>query len=214
MRHSALPVPRIALTGGVASGKSTVARLFQALGAKLIDTDQIAREVVAPGTPALAQLAHRFGPGILQADGTLDRSRLRDIVFADPAARADLEAITHPAIRERVTALCASVGGPYQIVAVPLLVETNTQRNYDRVLVVDCDPALQVARLMQREGMRREEAQRILAAQAPRAARLAVADDVLSNDTDIAALAPKVESLHQRYLQLGRSLSAPADSPR
>lgn len=214
MRHSALPVPRIALTGGVASGKSTVARLFQALGAKLIDTDQIAREVVAPGTPALAQLAHRFGPGILQADGTLDRSRLRDIVFADPAARADLEAITHPAIRERVTALCASVGGPYQIVAVPLLVETNTQRNYDRVLVVDCDPALQVARLMQREGMRREEAQRILAAQAPRAARLAVADDVLPNDTDIAALAPKVESLHQRYLQLGRSLSAPADSPR
>lgn len=214
MRRSALPVPRIALTGGVASGKSTVARLFQALGAKLIDTDQIAREVVAPGTPALAQLAHRFGPGILQADGTLDRSRLRDIVFADPAARADLEAITHPAIRERVTALCASVGGPYQIVAVPLLVETNTQRNYDRVLVVDCDPALQVARLMQREGMRREEAQRILAAQAPRAARLAVADDVLPNDTDIAALAPKVESLHQRYLQLGRSLSAPADSPR
>jgi len=214
MRHSALPVPRIALTGGVASGKSTVARLFQALGAKLIDTDQIAREVVAPGTPALAQLAHRFGPGILQADGTLDRSRLRDIVFADPAARADLEAITHPAIRERVTALCASVGGPYQIVAVPLLVETNTQRNYDRVLVVDCDPALQVARLMQREGMRREEAQRILAAQAPRAARLAVADDVLPNDTDIAALAPQVESLHQRYLQLGRSLSAPADSPR
>ena len=214
MRHSALPVPRIALTGGVASGKSTVARLFQALGAKLIDTDQIAREVVAPGTPALAQLAHRFGPGILQADGTLDRSRLRDIVFADPAARADLEAITHPAIRERVAALCASVGGPYQIVAVPLLVETNTQRNYDRVLVVDCDPALQLARLMQREGMRREEAQRILAAQAPRAARLAVADDVLPNDTDIAALAPQVESLHQRYLQLGRSLSAPADSPR
>lgn len=216
MRRSAVPVPvpRIALTGGVASGKSTVARLFQALGAKLVDTDQVSREVVAPGTPALARLVERFGPGILQADGTLDRSRLRDIVFADPAARGDLEAITHPAIRGRVAALSASLGGPYQIVAVPLLVETKTQRNYDRVLVVDCDPALQVARLMQREGMRREEAQRILAAQAPRAARLAVADDVLPNDTDIAALAPKVESLHQRYLQLGRSLSAPADSPR
>lgn len=214
MRRSALPVPRIALTGGVASGKSTVARLFQALGAKLIDTDQIAREVVAPGTPALAQLAHRFGPGILQADGTLDRSRLRDIVFADPAARADLEAITHPAIRERVTALCASVGGPYQIVAVPLLVETNTQRNYDRVLVVDCDPGLQLSRLMQREGMGRDEAQRILAAQASREARLAAADDVLLNETDIATLAPQVESLHRRYLQLASTLSAPADSPR
>ena len=207
-----MPVPRIALTGGVASGKSTVARLFQALGARLIDTDQVSREVVEAGSPALAQLVERFGPQILQGDGALDRARLRDIVFSDPAARAQLEAITHPAIRGRVAQLSAQPGDPYQIIAVPLLVETGTQRNYDRVLVVDCSPELQLQRLMVRDGLSPEQARRILEAQASRAARLAAADDVLVNESDAAALAPQVQALHLRYLQLAESLSGSADS--
>jgi len=208
----ATPVPRIALTGGVASGKSTVARLFQALGAKLIDTDQVSRDIVAPGMPALAAVVEQFGSGVLRADGTLDRARLRELVFADPAARARLESITHPAIREQVALLCARAGGPYQIIAVPLLVETGTQRNYDRVLLVDCHPQIQLARLMARDSIDREQARRILAAQAPREARLAVADDVIVNESDAAALAPQVESLHRSYLRLPGSLSGSADS--
>jgi dephospho-CoA kinase len=207
----AAPVPRIALTGGVASGKSTVARLFQALGAKLIDTDQVSRDIVAPGMPALAAVVEQFGAGVLREDGTLDRARLRELVFADPSARVRLESITHPAIRERVTELCARAGGPYQIIAVPLLVETGTQRNYDRVLLVDCDPQVQLARLMARDGLDREQARRILAAQAPRESRLAVADDVIVNESDAAALAPRVESLHRGYLRLAGSLSGSAD---
>jgi len=204
---------RIALTGGVASGKSTVARLFEALGAKLIDTDQVARDIVAPGTPALAQIAGQFGPEVLRADGALDRARLREIVFSDPAARARLEAITHPAIRERVAGISARAGGPYQIIAVPLLVETGTQRQYDRVLLVDCDPQVQLGRLMLRDGLTAEQARSMLAAQAPRAARLAVADDVIANESGTEVLAPQVESLHRRYLQMAGTLSGSADRP-
>jgi dephospho-CoA kinase len=209
----AAPVPRIALTGGVASGKSTVARLFQALGAKLIDTDQVSRDIVAPGMPALAAVVEQFGAGVLREDGTLDRARLRELVFADPSVRARLESITHPAIRERVTELSARAGGPYQIIAVPLLVETGTQCNYDRVLLVDCDPQVQMARLMARDGLDREQARRILAAQAPRESRLAIANDVIVNESDAAALAPRVESLHRSYLRLAGSLSGSADRP-
>ncbi|MBK6673457.1 MAG: dephospho-CoA kinase [Proteobacteria bacterium] len=204
---------RIALTGGVASGKSTVARLFEALGAKLIDTDQVARDIVAPGTPALAQIAGQFGPEVLRADGALDRARLREIVFSDPAARARLEAITHPAIRERVAGISARAGGPYQIIAVPLLVETGTQRQYDRVLLVDCDPQVQLGRLMLRDGLTAEQARSMLAAQAARAARLAVADDVIANESGTEVLAPQVESLHRRYLQMAGTLSGSADRP-
>jgi len=209
----AAPVPRIALTGGVASGKSTVARLFQALGAKLIDTDQVSRDIVAPGMPVLTALVAQFGAGVLRADGTLDRARLRELVFADPAARARLESLTHPAIREQVARLCAQAGGPYQIIAVPLLVETGTHRDYDRVLLVDCDPQVQLARLMARDGLDGEQAHRMLAAQAPREARLAVADDVIVNESDAAALAPQVESLHRSYLRLAGTLSGSADRP-
>jgi dephospho-CoA kinase len=193
---------RIAITGGIASGKSTVAMLFAALGAKLIDTDQVAREVVAPGSPALAQIAARFGPQILTPDGKLDRSRLRDLVFSDAKARADLEAITHPLIRARVAELGAVLGGPYQLIAVPLLAETGTARDYDRVLVVDCDPQLQLQRLMSRDRMGRSDAQQMIDAQASREARRAIADDVIRNEGDISALAAQVQELHQRYLSL------------
>ena len=206
-RHTA-PVPRIALTGGVASGKSMIARLFQALGARLIDTDQIAREIVQPPSPLLDRLADRFGISILRQDGTLDRARLRHIAFTDASARTDLEALMHPAIRAEVATRSAKIGGPYQLVAVPLLLETGTRGRYDRVLVVDCDPRLQLQRLMLRDALSEPEAQRILAAQATRAARLAIADDVILNVGDVAAVASQVEALHHNYLRMARPLSA------
>jgi dephospho-CoA kinase len=193
---------RIALTGGIASGKSTVAQLFVALGARLIDTDQVARDVVAPGSPVLQKIVDRFGPKALAPDGALDRARLRQLVFADPAARADLEAIMHPAIRAQVAQLSANAGGPYQLIAVPLLAETGTQGNYDRVLTVDCEPRLQLHRLMTRGAMGEADARRMIGAQADREARLAIADDVISNDGDITALAGQVQELHARYLSL------------
>jgi len=193
---------RIALTGGIASGKSTVAQLFTTLGAKLIDTDLVAREVVAPGSPALAQIVARFGQKILMTDGSLDRVRLRELVFADAAARADLEAITHPLIRARVAELGAALRGPYQLIAIPLLAETGTAGDYDRVLLVDCDPQLQLQRLMARDQVGQADAQRMIHAQASREARLAIADDVIRNDGDINALATQVQALHARYLAL------------
>ncbi|MEO6186015.1 MAG: dephospho-CoA kinase [Steroidobacteraceae bacterium] len=195
-------VPRIALTGGVASGKSTVAKLFATLGAKLIDTDQIARDIVAPPSAVLDRIVARFGRDALTPQGTLDRARLRNLVFADSGARADLESITHPAIRAEVARRCAALDGPYQLIAVPLLVETGTQRNYDRVLVVDTDPQLQLLRLLQRDGSNETTARNMLSAQASRADRLAIADDIIDNTGDIAAIASQVEALHRRYLTL------------
>lgn len=195
-------VPRIAITGGIASGKSSVAKLFAALGAKLIDTDQVAREVVAPGSAALAAIAKRFGADIIDGLGQLDRARLRRIVFEDGTARRDLEAIMHPAIRTETQRQCREAGGPYQLVAIPLLVETDGAADYDRVLLVDVSPATQLARLMLRDGMTHAEATRMIAAQATREARRAVAHDIIDNDGDIAALAPQVQALHRRYLAL------------
>ena len=192
---------RIGLTGGIACGKSTVANLFAALGVPIVDTDLLAREVVAPGSPLLREIAAHFGLQVLAADGSLNRQDLRDRIFADPAERKWLEALTHPAIRELTDARCEAASGPYVIVAIPLLVETQGADRFDRVLVVDCDPALQLARLVARDGTTREEAARILAAQAPRAARLAVADDVIHNDGDIASLRDQVEKLHRQYVE-------------
>jgi dephospho-CoA kinase len=195
-------VPRIALTGGIACGKSTVAGLFAALGAKLIDTDQVAREIVAPPSLVLDQIVARFGPQVLGAAGTLNRARLRSIVFADSAARADLESLTHPAIRAAVAQRCAAMGGPYLLIAVPLLVETGTWRDYDRVLLVDIDPALQLRRLMLRDGIDEAAAKNILAAQATQDQRRAIAHDSIDNNGDIAGLTAQIEALHQRYLAL------------
>ena len=193
-------IPRIALTGGIASGKSTVAGLFAALGARLIDADRIARELVAPGSPALAQIAARFGPDILAADGTLDRAALREQVFANRDSRAALEAILHPLIRAEMTARAARLGGPYQIFEVPLLAETGARDEYDRVVVVDADPAQQRLRLMLRDGIDAPAAQQMIDAQASREQRLAIADDVITNSGDIAQLAAQVERLHEAYL--------------
>ena len=193
---------RVGLTGGIASGKSTAAKFFGALGVPILDSDQIARDVVEPGQPPLERLVERFGPKILTADGHLDRPALRDIVFSDPKARADLEALTHPAIGAALEARSAVAGGPYQILVIPLLVEKNLAAHVDRVLVVDCDEELQVRRLRDRDGSTPQQVQAILKAQAPRAARLKAANDVIHNDTDMSAVREQVATLHARYLEL------------
>ncbi len=202
-------VPRIALTGGIASGKTTVAKLFTALGARLIDTDQIARDIMTPPSKTLDRVVARFGPEVLLNSGALDRAQLRRIVFADPDARRDLEAITHPVIREEVERLSQQLDGPYQLIAIPLLVETGTAGRYDRVLLVDASPHDQQRRLMVRDGMDAATAERMLAAQATRAQRRAAAHDIIENDGDLRRLAAQVELLHKRYLALGSSPAKP-----
>ena len=193
---------RVGLTGGIASGKSTAAQFFAAFGVPILDSDQIARDVVEPGQPPLERLVARFGASILTPDGHLDRPALRDIVFSDPRARADLEALTHPAIGAAMEARSAGAGGPYQILIIPLLVEKNLGSHVDRVLVVDCDEALQLRRLHERDGSTPEQARAILDAQAPRAERLRAADDVISNDADVGSVREQVAALHARYLKL------------
>lgn len=193
---------RVGLTGGIASGKSTAAKFFGALGVPILDSDQFARDVVEPGQPPLERLVERFGRSILTADGHLDRPALREIVFSDPKARADLEALTHPAIGAAMEARSAAAGGPYQILVIPLLVEKNLGSQVSRVLVVDCDEALQIRRLRDRDGSTPQQVQAILRAQAPRAARLKVADDVIHNDADMSAVQAQVAALHARYLEL------------
>jgi dephospho-CoA kinase len=202
MQH--LP-PRIGLTGGIASGKSTVSSLFGALGVPVIDADEVARDVVAPGSMLLQQVFDRFGPQLRRPDGSLDRTGLRRMVFADAARRRQLEALLHPAISVRTEKLAAQAGGPYQIHVIPLLVETHAGSRFDRVLVVDCAPALQLARLQARDGCDAEQARAMLDAQASREARLAAADDVIANDGETADLVPKVAALHQKYRALAAS---------
>jgi dephospho-CoA kinase len=200
---------RVALTGGIASGKTTVADLFAEHGAVLIDTDVIAREVVEPGQPALQAVVDAFGPAVLGADGRLDRRRLRETIFADPAARARLESILHPAIRagmERQSAAAAtSRRGPYQLLVIPLFAEGGRRDHVDRVLVVDAPEAVQVERLMARDHVTEGQARASLRAQAPREARLAMADDVVQNTGRIADLAEQVAALHARYVGLAAS---------
>ena len=195
-------VYRVGLTGGIASGKSTAAGFFAALGVPILDSDRIAREVVEPGQPPLERLVERFGASILTPDGRLDRPALRNIVFSDPKARADLEALTHPAIGAEMEARSAAAGGPYQILVIPLLVEKNLGSHVDRVLVVDCDEALQIRRIHRRDRSSREQAEAILKAQAPRATRLKAADDVIKNDANIDSVEKQVVVLHARYLKL------------
>jgi dephospho-CoA kinase len=196
----------IALTGGIASGKTAVAELFAAHGVPVIDTDQIARDVVEPGTPTLARLVKEFGSDILDASGRLDRSAMRQRVFADPEQRKRLEAIMHPAIRAELDRRSAEAGGAYQIHVIPLLVETGRIASYDRVLVVDCPEAEQIRRLMARDDTSEAEARRILAAQAPREQRLEVADDVIENTGTLDDLRQFVETLHLNYQMIAERL--------
>ena len=193
----------VGLTGGIGSGKSTVAAAFAALGVPVIDTDVIARELTAPGGAALDAVRAAFGETVMQADGTLDRAALRRRVFADTAARHQLEAILHPAIRQRVEQTLAQLDACYVLLVIPLLVETGAYRDVvKRTLVVDCPEAIQLARVMARNGLARDEVMAILAAQATRAERLAIADDVILNTASPEDLRVEVAILHQRYLGL------------
>jgi dephospho-CoA kinase len=196
---------RVALTGGIASGKSTVAALFAALGVPIIDTDEIAREVIAPGSALLAQVLERFGPAVRAADGTLDRRALRELVFRDAQARAALESLLHPAIRARAAELEAAARAPYTITVIPLLAETGRAGDYNRVLLVDSEERAQRERLAQRDGGSTASIDAALGAQASRAARRALAHDVIVNDGELATLQPRVQALHAQYLQLARS---------
>jgi dephospho-CoA kinase len=196
----------IALTGGIASGKTAVAELFAKLDVPVLDTDQIARDVVAPGAPALGQLVAEFGPEILDARGRLDRARMRERVFSDPQQRRKLEAITHPAIRAELARRSAAAGGDYQIHVIPLLVETGRAEAYDRVLVVDCPEEAQIARLMARDGTSREQAAEILSAQVSREERLDAAHDVIENTGTLADLQDFVATLHRNYALLSQNL--------
>ncbi len=193
---------RVGLTGGIASGKTTVANLFAARGIAVIDTDQIAREIVAPGQSALASVVEAFGRDVLDASGALDRRRLRASVFADPAGRRRLEALLHPLILDEMARRSADAPGPYQILVIPLLVETGRTEYVDRVLVVDCPVDVQVARLLARDAENELQARAMIAAQATREQRLALADDVIVNDGDLDALESEVEALDARYREI------------
>lgn len=228
MKRRRPPIPRIALTGGIGSGKSTVAGLFATLGVPVIDADVIARQVVEPGAPLLERIRERFGAGVITAAGALDRRALRNLVFGDADARADLNALMHPAIQAQLKQQAEAAQGHYALLVIPLLVETqvataktgpepgsagNTtpqvpspppslSSRAERVLVVDCDPQLQLQRVRIRDGVTLEKARAALAAQASREARLAVADDVITNTGALAQLQAQVQALHQRYRTL------------
>ncbi len=198
----------VGLTGGIASGKSTVARLFEHLGVPVVDADAVAREVVEPGQPALQAIRARFGDEVFDSGGRLDRARMRRRVFADARARADLEAILHPRIREIMEQRLRDAPAPYAIAMIPLLLETEGAARVDRVLVVDLPRETQIRRAQARDGSPRETLEGILAAQLDRDSRLARADDVIENDGPPEALRPQVESLHERYSALATRLRA------
>lgn len=193
---------RIGLTGGIASGKSTVADMFAERGVPVIDTDVIAREVVQPGEPALAEIEKAFGADVIDGDGTLHRRRLRELVFDDERKRRRLESILHPRIRDAAVQQAESAGGPYQVIVVPLLVGSPMQQLVDRILVVDVSEQTQLERLMQRDAESEEQARRMISAQASREDRLAIANDVVENDGSLGETADQVAELHRKYLEL------------
>lgn len=198
----------IGLTGGIGSGKSTVASLFAGLGADIIDADIIAREVVATGEPALAAIAHHFGAGILAGNGELDRRALRARVFDNPQEKEWLNALLHPIIRERMVAACAASTSPYCLLVVPLLVENQLTSLCHRVLVVDVSPETQLARTVKRDNANEAQIRAIMAAQASREQRLAAADDVINNNSpDQAGLLKEVQQLHQYYLTQAQAIT-------
>lgn len=193
----------VGLTGGIGSGKSTVAELFARLGVPIIDTDQIARDLTQGGGQAMPLIRAKFGPDYLSPEGGLNRPLMRRAVFGDTALRAKLEAILHPLIRNQVMAKLDSLAAPYALVVIPLLVEKGGYADLlDRVLIVDCSVDLQIARTMARSKLSREEVQRILQVQASRQARLDHADDVIVNEGERAELEAKIQGLHEKYSSL------------
>lgn len=195
----------VAITGGIASGKSAVCERFAALGVAVADADVAARQLVEPGTPALAEIVARFGANVCAGDGRLDRRALRERVFNDATARRDLEVILHPRIREQLERECRQATTRYAMAAIPLLAEVGGRAAYpwlQRIVVVDLPEAMQLARLQARDAISAPLAQQMLAAQATRSQRLALADDVIDNSGSLAALDAQVSALHQCYLQL------------
>lgn len=193
----------VGLTGGIGSGKSAAATVLEELGATVIDTDAIAHELTAPGGAAIAPIRSAFGAGFISAEGALDRARMRELVFADASKKRLLESILHPVIRVRTDELARSARGAYVVLMVPLLIESGDYRQRcQRILVVDCPEAQQVARVMARSGLSAEAVRAIMANQVPRPARLAAADDVIDNSGDLAHLRRQATQLHARYLQL------------
>jgi dephospho-CoA kinase len=203
----AAPKLTVGLTGGIGSGKSTVGRLFEAQGIAVIDADAIAHALTAPGGAAIPAVREAFGSEFIDSSGALDRARMRQLVFAKPEARGQLEAIIHPLVRAATARAQAEATSPYCILMIPLLVEAacrdpQWRARFSRILVVDCLEATQLDRVMSRSGLAAEEVQRIMAVQATREERLKQADDVIDNNGSSEALAPQVTRLHQRYLQL------------
>lgn len=203
----------VGLTGGIGSGKSTVADLFAARGVPVVDTDLIAHRITAPHGAAMPQIEAEFGPSFVAADGSMDRARMRALVFGDETARRRLESITHPLIRSETDRETRAAHGPYVIVVVPLLVESGSWKSrVDRVLAVDCSIDTQVERVMRRNGFTREQVLAIVARQATREARLAAADDVIVNDgASIDVMKREVDELHRRYLELANRPAAAGD---
>jgi len=191
----------VALTGGIGSGKSTVSDAFARFGIDVVDADVIARQVVAPGTQALAAIEQHFGADILNQDGSLNRRVLRDRVFASTPEKSWLNGLLHPLIHQQTQRQIAEATSPYVLWVVPLLVENQLQNKADRVLVIDVSPETQILRTMQRDGVSRQHAEQILAAQATREARLAVANDVIDNNGAPDAIASDVARLHAAYLK-------------
>ena len=192
----------VAITGGIGSGKSTVADRFAALGVPIIDADVIARQVVEPGSPALGEIEAAFGGEVIGRDGTLDRAALRSMVFSNTGYRRQLEAIVHPRIHARIIELTGEIDAPYAIVVIPLLAESTREYPLDRVLVVDASSEKQLQRVASRDKQSRDEVEQIIAAQAKRSERLAIADDVFLNDGTIEDLNDWVDAMHRRYLEL------------
>lgn len=191
----------ICVTGGIGSGKTTVARLFATLGARVVDTDEIAHELTAAGGLAMPEIAGAFGKEVIAPDGSLNRTVMRQLCFAAPSSRQQLEQILHPKIRAASLARCEELTtAPYVLLVVPLLVEAGAQRVVaDRTLVIDCDESVQVARVMQRSHLSEAEVRAIMATQATRTARLSLADDTIVNNGDVDALTPQVTALHRQY---------------
>ena len=191
----------IAVTGGIASGKTAVSDRFHYLGVPVVDTDVIAREIVAPGQPLLSEIKKRFGEGVFQEDGSLDRRALRERIFSDAAARKTLESLMHPAILAEARKRVAGQNSAYVIVVIPLLAEGGGHDWIDRVLVVDVPEAVQLERLQRRDDVTRSDAEAALKAQASREERLAIGDDVIENSADLETLYQHVDELHERYLE-------------
>ncbi len=198
----------IGLTGGIGSGKSAASQCFERRGVPIVDADVVAREVVAPGEPALTEIARAFGDEMIQDDGALDRARLRERVFADPEARKRLEGILHPRIREQMAAHLAALPActPYAVLVIPLLLETGQRDLVDRILVIEAGEPVRVARVAARDRASTDQVRRVIAAQCSADERAAMADDLLLNEGSESELDAKVAVLHEKYLSLAKSL--------